>query len=137
MPNTRISRRYAALPALAASLGLALGCFSERADVTDPTAAVDCPALSLGLEDLGSIVLAIDDFNFHPDTVRVSAGDRVTWVNCEPEGTAAHTVTSDEDVWDTSEFARGGIHTETFSEPGVYPYHCRPHPWMQAVVVVE
>lgn len=137
MPNRRISRRYAALPALAASMGLALGCFSERPDVTDPsTAAVDCPALSLNVEDFGH-VLAIDDFNFHPDTVRVSAGDRVTWVNCEPEQTAAHTVTSDEGVWDTSEFGRGGIHTETFSEPGVFPYHCRPHPSMQAVVVVE
>lgn len=81
-----------------------------------------------------SASVAIRDFEFDPATVTIRAGGTVTWTN---EGPSVHTATSDDGVFDSGNLSRGDSFSQTFDEPGTYPYHCTPHPFMTAEVIVE
>lgn len=78
--------------------------------------------------------VTIRDFEFDPQTVTISAGGTVTWTN---EGPSVHTVTADDDSFESGNLAGGGTFSQTFDEPGTYAYHCTPHPFMTAQVIVE
>ena len=137
--------RHRLITGLALLLGLAIAaasnaCFSERRETTAP------PDLSAGgciipvnspVVGATQALVAIRDFTFYPATIRVRAGTTVTWVDCEPEGTAAHTSTSDTRVWDSGSLTTGDTYSQTFNQPGQFPYHCEPHPFMRATVIVE
>lgn len=74
---------------------------------------------------------------FDPNTVTVSSGDTVAWVN---EDSLIHTVTAlnphPDGVLDS--FVNPGDQFEfTFDTPGEYPYHCVLHPWAVGKVIVE
>jgi plastocyanin len=84
----------------------------------------------------GSTLVTIRNFAFQTQNVTIAAGTSVTWVNCETSGTA-HTSTSDGEVWDSPFIAPGEAFTQTFDTPGVFPYHCTPHPFMTGVVTVQ
>jgi len=118
----------------AATLG-ALACVSER-EPTAPLAAGTC-AIPLDGDVLGSTVVAIKDFAFHPANVTVRAGERVTWVNCDDPGGDAHTSTSDANGWSSPLLPAGQHFTHTFGAAGAFPYHCEPHPSMTGTVTVE
>ncbi len=45
--------------------------------------------------------------------------------------------TSDTGVWASPLFATGSFYSRTFTEAGSFPYHCEPHPFMKATVVVR
>ena len=81
--------------------------------------------------------VGIRDFSFTPGTLTVEPGTTVTWVNCEGPGVDAHTTTSDEGLWDSDLLSQGEVFTRRFDDVGEFPYHCVPHPVMQAVIVVE
>ncbi len=79
----------------------------------------------------------VTDDCFDPNTVTVSSGDTVTWVN---EDSLIHTVTAlnphPDGVLDS--FVNPGDQFEfTFDTPGEYPYHCVLHPWAVGKVIVE
>ena len=81
-----------------------------------------------------SAFVVIRGFAFNPAQLDVTEGTTVIWVNCETAGTPGHTTTSD--AWDSPTLSPG----ESFAvKPAVgsYPYHCRPHPFMQGTVTVE
>lgn len=118
---------------LAALAVLAAGCFSDRAGGTAP--AGTCEAL-LDPGQFGSTVIAASGFAFSPATVRTSVGGKVTWLNCEPAGTPAHTTTADGGGWASAPLEPGSSFTFTFETPGTYAYHCDPHPFMTATVEV-
>jgi plastocyanin len=125
---------YLILLAAAAALPVA-ACFSERSDATGPTSG-EClvpidPSVS------GSTLVPIRNFAFRASPVRIRVGERVTWVNCEPAGSEAHTSTSDGPEWDSGSLPPGASYTRTFPSAGTFPYHCEPHPFMTATVVVE
>lgn len=124
-----------ALAALAAGAAL-LSCISDRADLTGPPAAGEC-RIDLGSGAVGTTIVAIRDFAFHPATLRVPRGTTVTWVNCEPAGEAPHTSEADAGAWQSPLLETGDVYTRTFDETGAFPYHCGPHPFMTATVVVE
>lgn len=87
------------------------------------------------VDDAGRAVVEIDvfGFSFGGDVMRVPAGTTVRWVNRDPVG---HTVTPDRGDWGSPLIGPGEVFEHTFSEPGEYPYHCIPHPYMQSRVVV-
>lgn len=119
---------------LAGSGVLANGCFSERGP-SEPDETVTCERAELPPGPDSAFVIA-RDFAFHPAELRVPAGTRVVWISCEPEGTPAHTTTTDESGWDSPGLDPG----ETFSvqvEAGSHAYHCRPHPFMRGSVVAD
>jgi plastocyanin len=75
------------------------------------------------------------DNSFGPETITISPGTRVRWVN---HGQHRHTVTSDMGLWNSREFGRGGSYTLTFLQPGTYSYYCRIHPReMRATIIVR
>jgi plastocyanin len=82
----------------------------------------------------GSTLVVIRDFAFGPADVRVRAGERVTWLNCDVD---QHTSTSDGGLWDSPLLATGEAFVQTFSTPGEFPYYCTPHPFMTGRVIVE
>ena len=84
---------------------------------------------------------------FVPKDVRGTIGisNKVVWTNTDVTG---HTVTTDDGYVDliSGEFNSieqlgailmpGETFEFTFTEVGQYPYHCEPHPWMQASVEI-
>lgn len=127
-------RRLGLLAAGAAALiaGSVAGCFSERT-----TAAVggegEC-RFPVGTDIPGSTIVVIRRFAFEPAEVRVGVGERVTWVNCDED---AHTSTADGGEWASPLLVPGDAFTQVFETAGELPYHCEPHPFMQARVIVE
>lgn len=128
--------------ALAAMIGAlvaaAAGCFSERSATTGPPAEGECSvAIGGGIVGSTQALVAIRDFSFQPAEVRVAVGTKVTWINCEPAGTPAHTSTSDAGVWGSARLEPGATFTRTFDQAGRFAFHCEPHPFMTAAIVVE
>ncbi len=76
----------------------------------------------------------ISGFSFGPGELRVRPGTTVRWVNRDP---VAHTATGDGGGFASPFLGPGETWTHTFQEPGRYDYHCAPHPFMTAAVVVE
>ena len=125
----------------AATLVVASGCFSERTAVTAPrpgpgTAECRIP-VSSPLLGADQALIAIRDYSFFPDTVRVKRGSTVTWVNCEPSTIDPHTSTSSTGVWSSPFLAPGDNYSHTFDQAGIFPYHCIPHEFMKGVVIVD
>ena len=79
--------------------------------------------------------VAMREFRYTGDSVVIAAGQSVRWVNQDP---VAHTVTFESaDVPSSGDVPRHGTFAATFDRPGVYRYHCAPHPEMKGVVVVQ
>lgn len=72
--------------------------------------------------------------SFGEGELRIPVGTTVRWVNRDP---VAHTSTSEEGVWSSPLIGPGETFERTFDEAGEYRYHCIPHPFMRAVVIVE
>ncbi len=115
-------------------VSLTLACFSERS-ATGP-AAGSCDT-SLDPGQFGAVVIAIQGFAFVPTPVHVPVGGKVSWVNCEPVGTPAHTTTADGGLWGSTLLEPGASFTFTFGSAGTFAYHCEPHPSMTAQVIVD
>lgn len=105
-------------------MGVLTGCFSEHAPAAPVEGQCNVP---LGEGVAGSIVIVIDRFTFGPSELRVRAGDRVTWVNCDFE---SHTSTAGGGQWASPLLAPGDGFTQTFGTPGEFSYHCEPHLFM-------
>lgn len=122
--------------AVLAALFPLTSCFSEHVDATSVDTAAAC---SLTVNDLkhNSAYVPIRGFTFLVDTLRVKAGTRVTWVNCEARLADPHTSTSDARVWESPLIPIGASYSRVFNDKGDYPYHCTPHPTMRGVIIVE
>jgi plastocyanin len=70
---------------------------------------------------------------FGPQRVVIPAGGTVEWVNTDD---VLHTATADDGAWSSGPIRPGQRWQATFMEPGIYPYICGPHPFMQGVVIV-
>jgi len=117
----------------AAALGAALlaaSCFSGRTrDVAGPDACSQVVD--------GTATVSIRDFDFQPRTLCVRRGTVVTWTNDETaQSGMPHTTTADGDAWDSGLLAPGQAFSRTFDQPGSFPYHCEPHPFMTGTIIV-
>ena len=115
------------------AMGFALlaSCFSEH---REPTAATGLCNIELSEAFPGSTVVVIQQFAFAPFEVRVRAGDRVTWLNCDQD---SHTSTANNGEWASPLLTTGQAFTQTFTAVGQFDYFCEPHPFMTGRVVVE
>jgi plastocyanin len=111
-----------------------VACFSEHSPAGPDNSAL-C-ANPGGSVVNGSTLVTIGAFAFQTQNVTIQAGTSVTWVNCEDTATD-HTSTSDQGVWDSPLLAPNDAFTQTFDTPGVFSYHCAPHPFMTGTVTVE
>ena len=71
---------------------------------------------------------------FLPAALDVPVGTKVTWVN---KGSKAHTVVSNEKLFDSGLVNVDGEFSHTFDAPGTYLYHCAPHAKMVGRIVVK
>lgn len=76
----------------------------------------------------------IQNMAFNPATITVNAGTTVTWTN---KDAIAHTVTSDNSLFNSGSIGSNGTYSYTFQTAGSFPYHCSIHTMMTGSVVVN
>lgn len=72
--------------------------------------------------------------DYLPNEITIRVGTKVTWVNND---NTVHTVTADNGSFDSRLLRKGQSWNYTFTKPGIYEYHCDPHPWMKGKVIVQ
>lgn len=98
-------------------LTILLGC-SKSKDTTTP----------------GANEVLIQSFAFSPSTLTVSVNTTITWTN---KDAAAHTVTSDNGLFDSGNMNTDATYSHQFTTAGTFPYHCTYHSNMLARVIVQ
>ncbi|MGN6616983.1 MAG: cupredoxin domain-containing protein [Ilyomonas sp.] len=78
--------------------------------------------------------VSIKGFAFSVSTLNVAEGTKVTWTNNDA---TTHTVTADDDSFNSGDIAAGQTYSRTFSVAGTYNYHCVYHSMMKGSVVVK
>jgi len=76
--------------------------------------------------------VVISGFAFHPSTLTVPAGTKVTFVN---QDDTPHTATGS-GGFDSGNLNQGQSYTYTFTKPGTYKYICSIHQYMNATIIV-
>jgi plastocyanin len=71
---------------------------------------------------------------YEPARIVVKPGTVVVFTNNAP---LQHTVTADDNSYDSGLIDGGRRWTYKFDNAGSYPFHCTPHPFMKGVVVVR
>jgi len=82
----------------------------------------------------GANEVFIESFSFTPSTITVAVNTTITWTNKDG---IAHTVTSDEALFDSGTVNPKGTYTHQFTSLGTFSYHCTIHPTMTGKVVVQ
>jgi plastocyanin len=83
--------------------------------------------------DAGSIT--INNFAFTPKSIRVRAGQRVSWLNHDDE---AHRIVSAQGSFAPSPVLDSkATYAVTLAAKGTYPYFCSLHPTMTGQIIVE
>ena len=70
------------------------------------------------------VTVVMQNFAFSPKSLRIKKGTTVTWVN---QDRAKHTVTADDDKFDSGDMTSGQTYAHKFDEAGTFPYYCRYH----------
>jgi plastocyanin len=84
--------------------------------------------------ELPDVEVDIVNFVYSPNEITIPTGTTVIWLNND---SVIHTVTSDDGIFDSDSLPGGATFSFTFSKSGIYPYHCIPHPYMKATIIVE
>lgn len=80
----------------------------------------------------------MENSKFNPSSITVSAGTTITWTNKESGLYApVHTVTSDNNVFDSGDLRKKEKFSYTFSSTGTFYYHCIHHSGMTGTVIVQ
>lgn len=83
----------------------------------------------------GPLVLSpVTGLQYSQPILEVAVGTTIEWKNDDP---VAHTVTADDGSFDSGMIEGGQTWRYTFTRAGTYAYHCTPHPFMKATVVVK
>ncbi|MGE5225147.1 MAG: cupredoxin domain-containing protein [Omnitrophica WOR_2 bacterium] len=92
------------------------------------------PPIPLQSKDQSSgFVISIQGMAFMDAVIHVKAGQQVTWNN---QDSIAHTVTSDQGLWDSGNIEPGKSYSLKLDKPGQYSYHCSIHPFMTGKIIV-
>ena len=126
--TTRVDDAFCAIHDLAVEKGIEadVGC-DEADDAPDPAT----------LEPVETTDVLIQDFNFDPPHIQVTAGDTVTFTQGADGDPHTATATDDAKTFDTGTLSdEGETGDVTFDEAGVFPYFCEIHPEMLGQVTV-
>lgn len=92
---------------------------------------------SSGTSSTRGPTVIIKDYGFHPSTLTVKVGTKVTFTN---EDSVTHNATSSGGSGgpiNSGTLLDGHSYTVTFTKPGTYDYICTIHPYMKAEVIVK
>lgn len=78
--------------------------------------------------------VTIKNFAFTPANLTVKAGSTVQWTNMD---TTDHTVTSDNNLFNSGTLSNSDSYQFKFDTPGTYTYHCSIHPMMKGTITVQ
>ena len=78
--------------------------------------------------------VSIQGFAFNPTPLTIMVGDTVIWTNLD---NTTHTTTSDTGVWNSGNLVKNATFSFTFTQAGIYPYHCNIHLTMKATIIVQ
>ncbi len=81
-----------------------------------------------------AVTVHIKDYAFKAPDVTVHPGDTVLFVNDDDD---AHTVTANDNSFDSKGLDTSQHWQFTFTKPGTYPYFCQIHPYMKGKIVVK
>lgn len=87
-----------------------------------------------GATPAGAASVAVEFQEFRPSPLDVLPGETVEWTNVSER---RHTVTADDESFDSGDIFGGDRFEVTFAEVGAYPYHCTVHPGMVGEVNVR
>ena len=129
-----VVHRSVALVAFGIALAIAAACSSDSGPTT-PQGDCAIPTTSNFVDSAqGRVVMK--NLSFNPSSITIRKGMSVKWVYCEGANADPHTSTSNTDLWDSGLIKNGETFTRIFATVGAFPYHCIPHPEMQATVTV-
>src|SRR4051812_28334658 len=81
----------------------------------------------------GDASVSIANKKFDPASVKITAGDTVTWTNSDDHD---HTVVADDGSFKSGNIGSGQTFAHKFKKPGTYSYSCTYHPRMKGSVIV-
>ncbi len=81
--------------------------------------------------DTAGAAVEIGYSSYMPAHLDVLTGENVTWSN---SSSRVHTVTAEDDSFDSGRVAIGGTFHHDFASAGAYPYYCRLHPTIRGEV---
>jgi alcohol dehydrogenase (cytochrome c) len=101
-----------------------------------PAPAPPAPVTQVAATARSVTNVTVEDFDFNPGVfgVAVPPGTTITWTN---NGPTVHTTTSDNGVWDSGDLQVGQSFSFHFTDPGLYWYFCRPHPFMRGTISID
>jgi plastocyanin len=87
------------------------------------------------------VTVRLSDIKFSPQNIMISPDTKVTWIN---DDNIEHYVNTDSHPAHTyfpqqnsKVLKKGQSHSVTFTQPGIYPYHCSAHTEMSGNLIVE
>lgn len=89
-----------------------------------PAGPVNGPVFKSGMNAL----------QFNDATIEIAAGTTIEWTN---EDQLTHSITADDNSFDSGNLESGQVWRYTFTQPGSYPFHCTLHPFMKGMIVVK
>lgn len=102
-----------------------LGVTSACAPHTEPTSS-----LASTLVPIDTVL--VSSSSFEPSSALVTVGTSVTWTN---QDEVSYFIIDNDESFAFS-LPAGGSFSVTFSEAGIYNYHCSVHPYMQGTIIV-
>jgi plastocyanin len=135
---TKARRASIAIAILGTTAAVVVACSSDK-HPTQPARTIEqCIAeIAPPIPGTAQAVIAMQNFAYTPDSIRVAAGTTVTWANCEPPTIDSHTATAKDAGWKSGFLAPGAKYSRVFATPGRFEYFCEPHPFMHGVIIVE
>jgi plastocyanin len=81
------------------------------------------------------VEVLIENHAFSPKSITIPVGGKITWINRD---SAAHTITAvGIEPKKSPVLKQGQSVSDTFSNPGTFPYFCSIHPDMTGTVIVK
>lgn len=122
-------KRFFVLGAALCLVGLASACSKDEARETATDVYEDAKegarqAANRAEDVINDRSVEIKDIAFKPESRTVKVGTEVTWLNHDA---VTHTVTSNNDVFDSDNIAGDKEFSFRFTQPGEYKYHCEIH----------
>jgi plastocyanin len=119
-------KKIIALGALGAAMGVLVFVSIAMAQSPDTSSGQAVP-------DQSATAVNITNHAFDPAQLNVATGTTVTWTNGDTE---AHTVTADDELFDSGVLEPGQSYSVWLGGSGTVAYHCKIHPDMTGSVVV-
>lgn len=118
---------------------LALSALGTQMALADKISIVNESAVPSTEAPADAIVVTIDKMKYQQPELTIKPGQTVTWVNAEamPHNVAFEAGIVGDDKLTGAMMKKNQSYSITFNEAGTYNYHCTPHPFMKAKVIVE